>query len=284
MKPRMNKFLFSLIFLSVSFQVYAQTADKAKDEYEDVPSTYGKQEASKKTIPSLYCNNHPEIIVAGGIAGAHTRSSHMQVDSLETDTLSQNNSYRWDTGTAQLGMGYIFYWVDGPWISNELRWFPTFEPMINLYYTGYKIKGDVYRFNSVFLDDTKYITNIRNTRLMLDAALTIFSKCGFSMYGLLGIGEGWSRLTYSDKMGTETRISLDAEHESNVVWEFGAGLVYAFDRNFSMSLEYLWTDLGRMKTSSAGIANGIPSPQLIGADFQVTAQALFLGVHVGLGK
>jgi len=119
---------------------------------------------------------------------------------------------------------------------------------------------------------------------MLDAALTIVSKCQFSLYGLLGIGEGWSRVTYSDKMGNAKRISLEAEHESNVVWEFGAGLVYAFEKNFNISLEYLWTDLGRMKTGSAGITNGISSPQLIGADFQVTAQAIFLGVHVGLGK
>ena len=156
-----------------------------------------------------------------------------------------------------------FHW-SGPRISDELRWFPTIEPMLNLYYSSFNINGDVYLFNNVFLNTPRYTTTIKNTRLLLDVALSIFSKRGFSVYGLLGIGEGWSRLNYQDKIGSDVRVKLITEHETNVVWEFGAGLAYAFDRKFGVSLEYVWTDLGRMHTANSGSTNNIAFPHWLG--------------------
>lgn len=240
-------------------------------------------EAKKTAAPAqVFHENHPEVIIAGGIAGAHTRDSHMQVTATEQDMLAQTNSYQWNTGLAQLGMGYVFYWADGPRISDDLRWFPTFEPMLNLYYADYDINGDVYRFNSILLDDVKYRTRVRNTRLLLDAALAIVSKGRFSFNLLLGVGEGWSTLNYRDKMGTATRIRLNEERENNVVWEWGGGLNYAFNNCFNLSLQYIFTDLGRMHLASTGETNGIIAPTLAGPGFQVTTQAIMLGVHIAL--
>jgi len=263
MKIETSKWLLSIICLTVTVSSFSASSHQQTSIAKDNGS-------------------HIEWILAGGVAGVHTRDSQMQVTSTEIDTLDQTNSYRWDNATGQLGLGYVYYMVDGPRISEDLRWFPTVEPMLNLYYSNLDVKGDVYRFKSVFLNDLDYKTTIRNTRLMLDVALTIVSKCKYSLYGVLGIGEGWSRLSYRDYAGSTTRLNLNTENENNVVWNIGAGAAYAFNQSVNVSLEYVWTDLGRMQTSSRGATGNIVNPQLVGANFQVTTQAIMLGFHIAL--
>jgi opacity protein-like surface antigen len=303
MKPVLKGFLFLLAsllaFLSIpvmaataSTTSTAATATTSAQTREGETNSDGttttnllsssEPEKAKAASLQVFHENHPEVIVAGGIAGAHTRDSHMQVTATEQDMLAQTNSYQWNTGIAQLGMGYVFYWADGPRISDELRWFPTFEPMLNLYYADYDISGDVYRFNNIFLDDVRYRTRVKNTRLLFDVALAIVSKGRYSFNLLLGVGEGWSTLNYRDKIGSATRIRLNEERENNVVWEWGGGLNYAFSNCFNVSLQYIFTDLGRMHLANTGETNGIVAPTLTGAGFQVTTQAIMLGVHVAL--
>jgi opacity protein-like surface antigen len=261
----------------VEAEVEAQTNDRNISQPSQVASSKkGKPQAI--VLPPR--QSHAEIVFAGGIAGTHTRDSHMQVTSIETDTLAQTNSYRYESGVAQIGAGYVFYWVDGPRISDEWRWFPTFEPMLNLYYSSLSINGNIDQFNSVFLDNLKYQTRIKSTRLLLDCVLTIVSKGGLSFHGLLGVGQGWNRVSYEDKDGSDVRLLLNSDNENNIVWEWGGGFNYAFSDRFSLSLDYIWTDLGRLHTSSKGIIN-IPSPEIVPADFQVTTQAVLLGVHWG---
>jgi opacity protein-like surface antigen len=269
--------LLSLICLGASFSAVAASDDQA--EVKEQPAA---TPATPTVTPQLYHENHFELALAGGIAGVHTRDSHMQVTNAETDILAQTNSYRWDAAEGQLGLGYVYYFVDGPRLSDELRWFPTFETMLNLYYANLGINGDVYRFNSVLLNDTRYQTTVKNTRLMLDGVLAIVSKCNYSIHALLGVGRGWSHVSYRDKMDGNLRIDLNNESESNVVWEIGAGVDYSFSGNFRMSLEYLFTDLGRMRLSSNGVTYNIIEPQISGAKFQVTTQAVLLGLNWAL--
>lgn len=300
MKIGFKEWLLSLTCLVATFSAFAQeritqksksTQDLQSEEVSSIQPTQPIQPTQSTqpvsgAVTPIYIPNesHGEVIIAGGIAGVHTRDSQMQVTSGEIDTLAQTNSYRWDNATGQLGLGYVYYTVNGPRITEEFRWFPTIEPMLNLYYSNLDIKGDVYRFKDVLLNDVNYKTNIKNARLLLDVALTIFSKCQYSVYGLLGIGEGWSRINYRDKEGGVTRINLDTDTENNIVWEWGAGASYAFSNYANVSLEYVWTDLGRMHTSSVGAINNniIVAPQLIGANFQVATQAIMLGFHIAL--
>jgi len=274
MKIGMKELLLSLACLATSISAFAGTNHSTKAT---------SHPASIDKLPKICSENYVDVIFAGGIAGVHTRDSHMRVTSTEIDTLAQTNSYQWDDGTGKLGLGYVYYMVDGPRISDELRWFPTIEPMLNLYYSNLDVNGDIYRFNSVLLNDLRYSTTIKNTRLMLDVALAIVSQGKYSLYALLGIGEGWSRLSYRDRLGDATRISLNTDNETNVVWEWGVGASYAFNKTVNVSLEYIFTDLGRMHTSNTGTTNGIAMPQLVGANFQVTTQAFLLGLHVAIG-
>ena len=185
MNIEMKELLLSLTCLSLSVSVFASTPhveSPASHRYvTHNPHANYKDYKDEVTPVLIESPNHFELIAAGGIGAVSVADSYLRVTSSETDTLKQTNSNKWNNPTGQLGAGYVFYLVDGPRISNDWRWFPTVEPMLNLYYSRLDVKGDVYRFNDPAFNEFSYKSVIKSTRLMLDAALTIVSKGKFSV-------------------------------------------------------------------------------------------------------
>jgi len=280
MKIKMNELLLSLTCLSLSFSVFASTtnvkshprANKTHPNYKD------------EVAPVL--TNHFELIAAGGVGAASVADSYLQVTSSETDTLKQTNSNQWNDPIGQLGAGYVYYLRGGPRISNDWRWFPIIEPMLNIYYSQLNVKGDVYRFENPAFNEFSYKSTIQSTRLMLDAALTIVSKKQFSIYALAGIGGSWDSVSYSDQGATSpcplTAVDLDKRNQSNFAWDLGGGVAYAFNPIISLSLEYLYTDLGTLDLLASGDTGNISVPQLGEASAKVSTQSVLLGLHVAL--
>ena len=109
---------------------------------------------------------------------------------------------------------------------------------------------------------------IKSTRVMLDGALTIVTvKKRLSLYAKGGIGNAWNRASYSDMANGDSSctlqgLKLNTATHSNFAWEAGAGLIYAFNHRVGLSLEYLYADLGTMKTSATGNTGTIMTPLL----------------------
>lgn len=231
---------------------------------------------------------HFEIIGALGIAKLKMGDSTLGVDARETDKLVQTNN-QWNTFAAQLGVGYVHYFRNAQQYSDEAQWFPAIEPELNLYYLGSNsaIKGDALRYGSSDFNDFSYTIPVHSTRLMLDAALTIMSWKKLSVFAIGGIGNAWNRVGYRDQDKgdgdcSDPRLNLNSNTRSSFVWEIGGGVNYAFNNRVGLSLEYLYTDLGKVNFSAEGDNVDVANPVIVPARFRLKAQTVLLGLHIAL--
>lgn len=230
--------------------------------------------------------NHFNMIGAIGVASLNAGDGSLGVTSSETDKLVQTNKNQWDTVAAQIGFGYVYYFHKYQPLSDQTQWFTAIEPQINGYYLGQtNINGDVWRFEDPRFNDMTYQMPIESYRLMLDGALTVVARKQYSLYVKGGIGNAWNRVGYSDADRdslpcAEQFLNLNSTTQSNFAWEAGAGLVYKMNNRASFSLEYLYTDLGNVKTPDTGLTGSITTPVLVPASFRLTSQAALLGLHV----
>ena len=132
-----------------------------------------------------------------------------------------------------------------------------------------------------------YDMPIDSYRIMLDGVLTVISKRQYSLYAIGGMGNAWNTLGYrdTDRNGmpcADLSVSLNNSTHSSLSWEVGAGLSYAINKHLSLSLEYLYADLGTLTTSGSGLTGSITTPALVPANFELTSQAALLGLRVAL--
>lgn len=150
------------------------------------------------------------------------------------------------------------------------------------------IHGNVLRYGSSAYNELNYDMPVHSTRLMLDAALTVAKWKSLSIYAKGGIGEARTRVSYSDQdNGTNTdcpnaSTSLGSNTSSNFAWEAGVGVNYAINDRFGLSLEYLYADLGTVKTSASGSTGAITIPTISAPSFDLKAQTALLGLHVAI--
>lgn len=233
--------------------------------------------------------NHFEVIGALGVGAYGPGDGVLGVTSNETDRLVQSGNNNWNNLAAQLGVGYVHYFRDPQQYPDSVLWFPSIEPEVNGYYLGDRgIKGDVWRFERADFNELTYKMPIKSMRIMLDGALTIVTvKQRLSLYAKGGIGNAWNRASYSDADKGDATCALQGLHlnaatHSNFSWETGAGLIYALNHRVGLSLEYLYADLGTMKTSATGNTGTIMTPVIVPASFDLNSQAVLLGLHVSV--
>jgi opacity protein-like surface antigen len=77
-------------------------------------------------------------------------------------------------------------------------------------------------------------------------------------------------------------LNLPYATHSSFAWEAGAGLFYAINNRFALSLEYLYADLGTAKTPDNGFTGAMTIPFLTPASFNLTSQAALLGLHIAI--
>ena len=232
--------------------------------------------------------NHFEILGGPGISQLSAGNSSLGVTSSETDQLVQTNQGAWNTLAAQFGLGYVHYFGNAQQYSDQVQWFPSVEPELNVYYlSSNSIDGNVLRFKSAAFNDMTFDIPIRSTRLMLDAALTVASWKKLSVYAVGGIGNAWTRVGYSDKDNAnnpcpDQRLNLNNKSNSNFAYELGAGMTFAFNDRVGLSVEYLYSWLGNVKTSGRGNTGTITTPVIVPAQFNLKSGAGLLALHIAL--
>ena len=227
-----------------------------------------------------------DAIGAAGIAQVQAGNAQLGVTSSETDKLVQTNK-GWNSFAGQLGLGYVFYARHAQRYSQKIQWFPSTEPELNAYYLGLNdIKGDVWRFNNANFNQLNYKTPINSTRLMFDEAVTIVSKKWLSLYAIGGVGAAWNHVGYSDSdkglSCPDQRLVLNSNTSSNFSWEAGGGLSFLLGKRVSLTLEYLYTDLGTGQTYANGTTGTITAPVIVPASTNLAAQSGLLGLHIVL--
>lgn len=228
-----------------------------------------------------------DVITAGAVSNVYSGNGNLGVTSDETDTLAQNNRNSWNSWGGQIGAGYAYFLGNAQRYADRVQWFPMIEPELNVYYNTYQNTGNVYRFQNPNFSALSYNMPVHSTRLMLDGALTVASWRQLSTYGIVGIGESWNKVYYrdTDHSGDTCNLqslSLNSRNNSNFAWEVGAGVNYAINNTFALSLEYLYTDYGSLSIGNSGNAGSITNPTISPATFNFRTQAMLLGLHVNI--
>jgi hypothetical protein len=231
-------------------------------------------------------NNHYEAIGALGVANLRPTNSQLGLTQSETDTLVPTNKRVWQTLAAQIGTGYLYFLRDSNLTPNSLHWLSSLEPQINFYYlTSSSLKGQIYRFSNPNFNDFTFNIPVNSSRLMLDLALTALTYKNLSAFGILGMGEAWTVLGYNESANggcPESGLSLANNSTLHFAWEVGGGLLYSFNERIGLSIEYLYTDLGRVRLSTTGNAGLITVPILNSGYFRLRSQTGLLGLHIAL--
>ncbi len=270
---------FLLCYFALASSVSASTSQA---QYKGQPYYKGDYKGANYTFTET--PGHFEILGGPSISQLNAGNSSVGVTSTETDELVQTNSSNWNTFGGQLGAGYLYYFGNAIPDSDKVQWFPTVEPELNVYQlTSNSIDGNVIRYNNPAFGRFTFDIPVHSTRLMLDGALTVASWRQYSLYGIGGIGIGWTRLNYNDR-GDSTcpdQLKISAKTNTNFVWEVGAGLNFAVNNRVGISLEYLYTDLGRVSTSSNGYIGSFSVP-VSPPSFRLKAQTGLIALHIAI--
>ncbi|GEM_PF-2465505 len=267
-------------------------AHKCKVNYKhDYKGDYKGDYKAEAFVPRTAekARDHFEIIGALGAAKLNAGNSQLGITSSETDTLVQTNANNWTSYAGQLGAGYVHYFRDAQQYSDHVQWFPSIEPQLNFYpLISNSIDGNVWRFDSPDFIQLTYDIPVRSFRLMVDGALTVASYKQLSLYAKGGIGNAWNRIGYSDKDNDpsapcqDQRLNLNTKTNSHFAWEAGAGLTFAVNERVGISVEYLYADLGKVRTSGSGDVGTISLPIIAPAQFKLKTQTALIGLHIAL--
>jgi opacity protein-like surface antigen len=265
----------------IGLSIISSTVSAAPTDYSTSDRDLVNSEISSNIVPIK--NDHYEIMAAPGIANLKADNlTNVVATSSETDTLEQTNSDTWKTFAPQLGAGFIHYFSDYDAYSSNVQWFTSIEPELNIYYlSSSNIAGTVSRFGDAAFGQLAFNMPTQSTRLMLDIALTIAAYNQFSIYGIGGIGSAWNRISYDDKDDSGSTcalgLSLNKRTNNDFAWEGGAGVTYAFNYRFGVSLEYLYANLGNVGPSANGNFEIISPPT-----FNLHTQTGLLILHIAL--
>lgn len=257
-------------------------------------STPVKPEAAATTTDAATSASPPaptgyfRAVGSFGTAQMNVGKSNLTVSNTETDWVSQTSTH-WQTPVARLGIGYVYPIVDLPkGYSETLVWLPSVEPRLSLYYFNMEANGNVLRFNNPPSSST-FTLPVRSTTFMLDAIVTLATYHKLSLFVLAGVGASWNTVKYSDSPNpgnpsARAALNLNNSTRSQASYEWGAGVTYAFNQRIALGLEYLYTHMGNISTSSSGTLGGVPATGVKPAGFGLRTQSILLDMYVGVYK
>lgn len=219
-------------------------------------------------------NNFDLSIMAGFTS--LDQDGNYNYSSAQTDSLIQDGN-DWGSWTIAIGVGYD-YPLQEPNPENEVDWFPTVTPQLNLYYLhGGDIDGDVYLYQQPSLNLASYTSEFHSTRLMLDIDLTVFEIEEFSVFALGGLGVAFNstglNVMYDNPAFTD--FSLESTSTTSFAYEFGAGMAYDITDDWGVYLEYLYANLGDANVNGTSNAGDV---FISDSDIEMTSQSIILGM------
>jgi len=174
----------------------------------------------------------------------NTNNKQLQVNSVETDQLKQNQSTTLPTFHVAVSEALTFaeaantLWGIGP----------------HFYYQHINYSGSVYQYGVPTLDNYSYKSTAEIFDLLLEGQVR-FLGLAFSVQPLLvaGVGVGYSSIDYYDYAGTGVpggRIHTPYYYNWNAIFDVGAGLSFPFSERGSIELEYLYLYNGTITSGS----------------------------------
>lgn len=216
-----------------------------------------------------------EFSIAAGPSWLQTNDTTLEVSPYQTDSVQVDqiaNNVAW-----KMGVGYDFLAAG----SDNTTLFDHFLVELNLYHNSGAFSGDAWEYQLPEFNNYSFRAPVSSTRLMLDFKPSFGSWHDVTPYPIVGFGVAWNRLSYEESVTnadvpTTSYQSLASSTTRNFASEFGAGVRTQVSDHLSLSLEYLYANLGTAKPSSTSNSDAaLTSPPL----FSVHDQNLLFGLN-----
>lgn len=233
------------------------------------------------SLPALATSNQTftlpdyiEFSAAGGINWLHANNTNLTISPYETDSV--NTGQKVDAPLWKLGAGY-YAWEEN---LNTRGFLNHLLLELNLYRTSATLTGNVWQYQLPQFNNYNFHAPITSTRLMLDAKPSLFTYHHLSPYVVIGAGVGWNTMSYQENVtgaGVDPRsfLSLRNHTNTNFAYDLGAGLNADINKQLTLSLEFIYTNLGNAAPSnSSGNLTALTSSP----DFSMMSQSILLGI------
>lgn len=190
---------------------------------------------------------HGVASLFGGVADISFNNLHLPVSSIERDTLHQTNNS--STFIGGIGLGYdLTFKSRCKFRINDLL------IGLNWYNANFENNGVVYQFGESSLNNFNYKMPINTSRLMLDGKVFFGGLNNFMPYIVGGVGMSWNRIQYHDIATTSgaTEIALPRREQLKFAYEAGVGVQTSITKCVAIFAEYLYANLGTIKTATNG--------------------------------
>lgn len=216
-----------------------------------------------------------EISVAAGPNWTHANNTNLVVSPYETDSVRTNsvsNSALW-----KVGIGYHPF-------EKKLKKRQFINDLLlelNLYRSTATVRGNVWQYQLPQFNNYSFRAPLTSTRLMLDVKPSLFKWHKISLYPILGIGVGMNDMSYHESVtgigvDPNSAESLSRKTNTNFVYDLGVGVRVMLTTHLIASLEYLYTDLGKVSP------NGSPANNVAltsAPSFTMYSQAILFGLN-----
>lgn len=237
----------------------------------------------------IFDEGYAQFRIGGGVTWLQAKDSNIGITSktygfTEVDTLTSSSSDH-AGAVATIGAGYVLpFEKDDP--DEEFLYLPGLIVSIDATYQFENdLTGDVYDYGDPEFDNYNYTYGIQNTNLLANFTLGLLEYERWTLFGIAGLGIAWTWVEYSEtpKPGVpKGNLTLDTGSQTTFAWQGGGGIGYELFPELDLTLTYLYTDLGKVETSSNIVSeNNLNGDSYISTTpaFDLHEQSVVLGLQ-----
>ena len=151
-----------------------------------------------------------------------------------------------------LGAGWRFDTGSDGYATLGLGWYGD---------SSHEYKGYVDQFGSAENRDFSYSYKVQSQRFVAEASYYFPIQQQLEALITGGLGMSWNKFKdYKTSVLTKNETSVVAnfgdESKSTFAWQIGAGLAWAFDQQWKLSVLYLYADNGKAESKTSDYYNG----------------------------
>ncbi|MDI9818445.1 MULTISPECIES: hypothetical protein [unclassified Legionella] len=229
-------------------------------------------------------SNQIELSANLGFSKLTLGNSTFGITETEVDNLHQTDNPL--IGEVAFGMTYVIPFKELS-ASHRLTWFPALRTALYLRYSSHDFfnrtaQGQIEQYQDPRMSNYHYRLSIDSTRLMADVILTLVTHKQMSLFVNGGVGPGWTQVSYSDEPNLGVvggNLFLFDKTKKGLVSEIGVGLFYHCSNKLKLSVNFLHSNFGTIKTGSEGILDGA-SASINPARFSLRSNTILFGLYL----
>lgn len=220
-----------------------------------------------------------EISIAGGVNRPQANNTSLVISSTETDSVIINSQTT--SGSAyRIGIGCHLF----PNTLAKRKFLNDLLVEFNAYYNSESLQGEVWQYQYPQFNNYSFNAPITSKRFMLDLKPTLFTLARISVYPIAGIGLATNTIEFHEivtgqGVAPDSYLWLGSQSQTMTVYDFGGGLRFNVTKNFGLTVEYIYTNLGTITPSTA---HNTPVPLETPPSFKVTNSMLLAGITVNI--